>query len=526
MRPHPIMATLTAEELTLREQFQEQALHDPAWFFAEVLQCKTLPLVDSPLVQGGLWEGERQLLQLLTLALSDHKPIYVASGHACGKDFVSAGIPLWWQATRYPAKSILTGPTDRQVHEIVWNELHGHVARWSPNAPPLGGKLMHSKFAWNEEHFILPFTTSHSHQYLGKAHGFHSPHLLVIATEAQAIPNSVKDQLDGLLASGEALFIAIGNPLVTTGWFAVGLRDRTHNVVLHLDCEDSPNVRENREVIPGLVSRAWVEDKRRRWYAENPTHPSWMAKVKGQLPLTSVDSVFDRDLIERSWKYPLIDRGMKVSLGVDVAEFGDDESAFCCLGDGVVRGLTTTSKHEAMDTAGRAVMYRNQQQASVVVIDRLGIGGVASAVREVHGGARDWDVIGFAGSDRPTSEQSPYLNQRAEAYFYAREQLHAGRVQVPHDDLLVDELCETKYLPAGHRGKIQIEPKADIKERLGRSPDRADAWVLAVWGLQFTQVAALPEDLEDTVPGLAGMARDPDRSGSHGLGWTWRDSFA
>ena len=466
-----------------------------------------------------LWDGERQILRALNPALQSRRPIFVASGHALGKDFISGGLPLWWQTTRYPARTVLTGPTARQVHEITWQELTRHVGRWSPSLPPLGGELIHGRLRWDEEHSILAFTTADSAQHIGKAQGFHSPHILLIVTEAQAVPNGVKEQLDGLLTSGEALLIAIGNPLVTTGWFAAGLRDRTHHLVIHLDCEDSPNVREGREVIPGLVSKAWVDEKRRTWYAENPNHPLWLAKVKGQLPLTSVDSVFDRDLIERSWKFPLIDRGMKVSLGVDVAEFGDDESAFCCLSDGIVRGLTTTSKHEPMDTAGRAALYRSQQQASVVVVDRLGVGaGVASALRELQGDQRLWSVVGFAGSEKPTSDSAPYLNQRAEAYFYAREQVQAGRVRVPQDAQLIDELCETKYVVRSN-GKLMLEPKADIKERLGRSPDRADAWVLAVWGLKSAQVAALPEDLEDTVPVLAGMSRDTDRSGSHGLGW-------
>ena len=415
--------------------------------------------------------------------------------HNCGKDFIAGGLPLWWQTTRYPAKTILTGPTHHQVIEITWNELLHHATRWRADLPPLGGRITQGKYEWDERHFIVALTTSTSESLVGRLQGYHSPHTLVIVTEAQAVPTSIKEQIDGLLTSGEALLVAIGNPLVTTGWFAHGVRDRAHHVVLHLDCEQSPNVLEGREVIPGLVSREWVEDKRRRWYAEHPHHPLWLSRVKGQLPTTSVDSVFDRDLIERSHRFPLTDRGQRISLGVDVAEFGDDESVFVVLADGVVRGMETTSKHEPTDTAGRAALYRKTHRCGVVVVDRLGVGaGVASMLRELAD--ETWRVVSFAGSERPTTEDSEYANQRAEAYFYAREQLHLGKVQAPQDAHAIDELCETTYVV--HRsGKILLEPKADIKERLGRSPDRADAWVMAVWGMKSASMARPVDGLEE-----------------------------
>ena len=508
----------TTPELDAIERTAAVFAANPCLFFSHALQVETLPVAASPLVREGLWDGERQLLNLLPRAVAERQPIYVASGHALGKDLISGGIPLWWQMTRYPAKTILTGPTARQVHEITWNEMTRHVARWRTDLPPLGGRLLQGKYEWNEEHFILAFTTSASQQLIGKAQGFHSPHICVIVTEAQAVPNSVKEQLDGLLTSGQALFIAIGNPLVTTGWFAAGLRDTTHHLVLNLDCEDSPNVREGRTVIPGLVEKAWVEEKRRTWFAESPQHPLWLSKVKGRLPLTSVDSVFDRDLIAKSHRYPLQDAGLRVSLGVDVAEFGDDESAFCCVSDGLVRGASTTAKHEPMDTAGRAAMYRAQQRASVIVVDRIGVGaGVASALRELQGEQRAWSVLAFAGSERPTQEDSPYLNQRAEAYFYARDQVQAGHVRAPQDERTIEELCETRYLLKSN-GKIYLEPKADIKERLGRSPDRADAWVQAVWGLQFATTLSPDEDLDTATPDF-GMPAEEVTSGSHGYGW-------
>ena len=63
---------------------------------------------------------------------------------------------------------------------------------------------------------------------------------------------------------------------------------------------------------------------------------------------------------------------------------------------------------------------------------------------------------------------------------YAKREAEAGRVSLPDDDYLKEELMEATYF-FNERGKLQIEKKEDIKERLGRSPDRADAWVMGVW---------------------------------------------
>jgi len=59
-----------------------------------------------------------------------------------------------------------------------------------------------------------------------------------------------------------------------------------------------------------------------------------------------------------------------------------------------------------------------------------------------------------------------------------------GKLRAPDDAMTVDELCDRQYY-FDSKGKRRLEPKEDVKERLGRSPDRADAWVMAVWGLQF-----------------------------------------
>ena len=59
--------------------------------------------------------------------------------------------------------------------------------------------------------------------------------------------------------------------------------------------------------------------------------------------------------------------------------------------------------------------------------------------------------------------------------------LEAGELALPPDERLMDELIATRWRPTPE-GKVRIEAKDDLKARLGRNPDRADAVAMAVAG--------------------------------------------
>jgi hypothetical protein len=71
-----------------------------------------------------------------------------------------------------------------------------------------------------------------------------------------------------------------------------------------------------------------------------------------------------------------------------------------------------------------------------------------------------------------------YHNRRAEMWDELRHWLESeSGAQLPDDTQLCGELCAVnkKY---DSQGRLQLEEKAEIKSRLGRSPDMADALAL------------------------------------------------
>lgn len=74
-------------------------------------------------------------------------------------------------------------------------------------------------------------------------------------------------------------------------------------------------------------------------------------------------------------------------------------------------------------------------------------------------------------------------NLRAEAYWRLQEALDpdkGGKLALPDDADLITEICAVHWQPRS--GKVQLEPKDDIKERIGRSPDKADAVAMCMLG--------------------------------------------
>jgi hypothetical protein len=83
---------------------------------------------------------------------------------------------------------------------------------------------------------------------------------------------------------------------------------------------------------------------------------------------------------------------------------------------------------------------------------------------------------------RDRSGKYKLVNVRAAAYWKLRECLdtvHGENLALPPDAELLADLCAPRYKLTA--SGIQLEAKEDIVQRLGRSPDAADAVVLANW---------------------------------------------
>jgi phage terminase large subunit-like protein len=158
-----------------------------------------------------------------------------------------------------------------------------------------------------------------------------------------------------------------------------------------------------------------------------------------------------------------------VVLGIDVARFGNDASVIFrrqglqAFEPVVIRGM------DNMALAGRIVSIIAQYKPASVFIDAGQGAGVIDRIRQLG-----HSVIEVPFSSSPFDPR--YLNKRAEMWYDMKKWLSEGGA-IPDDLILKSDLSAPVYF-FNNSGKIQLEAKEKIKERIGRSPDLADGLAL------------------------------------------------
>lgn len=208
-----------------------------------------------------------------------------------------------------------------------------------------------------------------------------------------------------------------------------------------------------------------------------------------------------RDWVERAferWKQRTApDPALAVmdQLGVDVTRGGIDRM-ICSprYGNYFATQITIPSDLTRSGiVAAQKVSELMVHPATVAAVDVIGVGTScydhlcaikANRVIAMDGAAQ-------AHGQRDKSGLLGFVNARALWHWRLREALDptSGEdLAIPPDDQLLQELCAARWKLTA-RG-IQIEAKADIKQRIGRSPDKADSLVYA-WSQPAIAAAGL-----------------------------------
>lgn len=169
------------------------------------------------------------------------------------------------------------------------------------------------------------------------------------------------------------------------------------------------------------------------------------------------------------------------AIGNDVAHGGADSTVIARLfgvwfDDLLIHPGETTPNGESAAKRVKDVW----DGAAPIGVDAIGYG--ASACDVMTGWGMKPTAINFgAASERlDKSGKFQFANLRAEAYFalaYALDPGSGEAICLPPSRTLRADLCAPRFKIVS--GKIQLEPKEDVKKRLGRSPDEGDTVVLA-----------------------------------------------
>ncbi|MBS0520534.1 MAG: hypothetical protein JSR90_17695 [Proteobacteria bacterium] len=412
-----------------------------------------------------------------------------------GKTAVEAWLAWNFLLTRPHPKVAATSITADNLADNLWAEM----AKWRQRAP-----LLQHAFEWTRTRIFArqhpetwwmsarTWTKSADSQQQGQTlAGLHADHILFILDESGGIPDAVMASAEAALSScEEGHIVQAGNPTHLEGplWRAC-TTERTLWHVTEITADPDDPRRSSR------VKATWAREQIQKYGRDNP----WvLVNVFGRFPPGSLNTLIGPDecraATKRFYRPEEYASAARV-LGVDVARFGDDASViFPRQG---IAAFTPLRFRNIDGTQGAGAVARKWQDwgADAAFIDDTG-GWGASWIDNLRRLGRQPVGIGFAS--RPNDPR--YENKRTEMYFEAVEWIKAGGA-LPDCPELIAALSQTTYSFRGDR--LLLEPKDQVKQRLGHSPDDADAFALT-----FAQpVAAQPAYADRTMAYVAQRAR-------------------
>jgi phage terminase large subunit len=423
------------------------------------------------------------------MAFPTRPRVAMAACKGPGKTATLAWLAWNFLVTRPHPKIAATSISGDNLADGLWTEM----AKWQRKSP-----LLTALFTWTKTRIFAnesPETwwmsartwprSASSEQQADTLAGLHADYMLFIIDEAGGVPDTVMVAAEAGLASCiEGHLLIAGNPTHLEGPLYRACTTESHLwFVVHITGDPDDPKRSPR------VSVQWAREQIEKYGRESP----WvLVNVFGRFPPSSINALLGPDEVREamgrryeSHQYSFA----SVILGVDVARQGDDRSCIVARQGLYVAPPVVLRIQDSLAGASRVAMEQDKWQADAVHIDATGGYGVGwiDALRGMRRQARE---VQFAG--KPTDGR--FLNKRAEMYWDMAQWVRDGG-WLPNVPELVGELCTPTY---SYRGdKFQLEGKDEIKERLGRSPDIADALACTF---------AFPVPLKSRLQAGAGMA--------------------
>lgn len=434
-------------------------------------------------LQSDVWGVQAEILQ----SVATNSRTAVKACHASGKTFNAALAVLWWLARWKESIVVTTAPTAVQVEKLLWGEVHSALARSKYPFP----KANLTELKIDSRRYAMGLTTSVTKGNEGvRFQGFHAEHILMVLDEAPGVEPKIWEAIEGARAGGDVRILALGNPTIGGGpFYDAFTAHREGWATFTISAFDTPNLAgldlesllalPDRELDvnarPYLTTRRWVKEKYLEWGED---HPLWQSRVLGNFPTQSEDSLLSLAWLEAARKRDGGENG-DIRAGLDVAGPGEDETTLC-IRDG--NRVTEMRGWADADPRGQVVAalapYRGRLQT--VNVDSIGIGYyMAQHLRDQGLPVKEINV-GEAAHDT-----AKYANLKAELYWGLRMRAKAGDLSGAMDEKTIGQLTGIRY-KHNARGQAVIESKVDARKRGVKSPDRAEAMMLA-----FAEMPAL-----------------------------------
>lgn len=429
--------------------------------------------------------------------LAENPKVAIKSGQGVGKTGLEAVALLWFLCCYPYPRIVATAPTKQQLHDVLWSE----VSKWMSKSPLLSEILKWTKtyiyMVGNEKRWFAVARTATKPENM---QGFHEDNMLFIIDEASGVADPIMEAVLGTLSGENNKLLMCGNPTRTSGTFFDAFNaDRAIYKCHTVSSADSP--RTNKQNIESLI----------RKYGRDSNVV--LVRVFGEFPKQEDDVFIMLSLIEHCCMLDLPEDVpiKRISLGVDVARYGNDETVIALNVGGNIALPVMFRGQSLMTTVGKVVQqyrliiaafpsYRGKIYAN---IDDCGLGGgVTDRLEEVKSEEKldrlvivpvnaaasvPNDIVVDGGKVKASDI---YDNMTTYLWGTVKELLIAEEISLQNDNELVAQLSCRKYRLTS-RGKMLLESKEEMKKRGIDSPDRADAVALSCYEQKTFNIGSL-----------------------------------
>lgn len=457
--------------------------------------------------------------------------VLVVSANNVGKTLLAGWMLNWFFDNFNPGIGITTAPELRGVKDTCWKE----VRRLRGDRGGFSGEV--SPELWdNHWHYAKGYTVRPGAGAATSFQGRHDLKLFFLYEEACGILAPIWEATETMFKSELAHFwLAYLNPTDTTcqAYLEESLTDLQGNPkwnVFRLSALDHPNITKQLQgrppSIPSAVTIGQLEDWIANWcepvpaaerqvedFEWRPGSGKWFrpgpigeARILGRWPSAGTYGVWSDALWQSAVRGGLeipLDGATAPEVGCDVARFGDDWTAIHVRWGNVsvhheshngwpVTATVGRLKQVAAEWAERFNAIRAPQAKRVKPEDlllKVDDDGVGGGVVDMLGEVRFSVVPVTAGST--LSKPGDYPNRRSELWFSTANRARRGQLslaRLPREVLnrIRGQVMAPRF-KLDSKGRRVVEPKAETKKKIGRSPDEADALNLAyLEGVAFT----------------------------------------
>jgi len=459
-------------------------------------------------VDPALWATERAGIELwskqreIITSVRDQRQTAVHSCHEVGKSFIAATTACWWIDTHPVGDAfvVTTAPTDKQVKAILWREINRLHSRLD-----LPGRTNLAEWYVGKE--LVAYGRKPADHDPAAFQGIHARYMLVILDEACGIPKELWDSASTLGTNEYARVLAIGNPDDPFGEFEAKCRPTSGWHVIKIGYRDTPNFTDEKIsplLAEMLIGPTWVAEREREWGASSAL---FISKCEGEFPRGSSPFAVIPVVWYETCCYTDLPATDPAEGGLDVAAGGDRTVLVERRGSRLGRTFEFVDP-DSMKAVGLIVEKINEWGLTRVKVDPIGVGwGLMGRLKELSSKhnpsgqtTHSAEIIGVNFAESPTpGHEAKFLNKRAQVWWHTRELCRLGLVDLSSlGDRAKQELTVPRYEIVDSQGKIKIQPKEEVRDELGRSPDIGDAVVLALWDVTSQGTVADTTQLAET----------------------------